>query len=59
MLQESLQQHAAALRNQTEKYLTYQHCRDNIPSLDISNTKSLDHNKNERPRRVLESLYSQ
>ena len=45
MLQERLQQHAAALRNKTENYLTYQHCRDNNHSLDISNTKILDRNK--------------
>ena len=59
MLQERLQQHAAALRNKTENYLTYQHCRDNNHSLDISNTKILDQNKYERPRCVLESLCSE
>ena len=59
MLQERLQQHAAALQNKTENYPTYQHCRDNNHCLDISNTKLLDQNKYERPLRVLKSLYSE
>ena len=54
MLQETLQQHAAAFRNKTENYLTYHHCTDNNHSLDISNTKIVDQNKCERPQRVLE-----
>ena len=58
MLQERLQQHAAALRNKTENYVTFQHCRDDNHSLDITNSKMLDLNKYERPRRVLESLCS-
>ena len=58
MLQEILQQHAAALTNETEKNLTYQFRRDNNHILDISNTKILDQNKYDRPRRVLESFNS-
>ena len=44
MLRERLEQHAAALRNKNDKYLTFKHCRENNHTLDLQNTKILNYN---------------